>query len=569
MKAWRHVAAGDFPQKLLLLVVGICCLLFMSAGLARAQSAASVDALQAQVKALQEQIDALKAAISQPVATPGTTAAAVESINSLQAQIKDLQQQVDALKGAAAKPVTAPSEAGAPSPGGKNILTTTFVKVTLGGFIEAAGIYRNLNTGSDVNSKFNLGAGGFPLPNSPNYYMDEFRGTARQSRLSLLAQGQDDFAALATYFEMDFLGGGSGFSGNSQESNSYSLRIRQLYETYDTPSGWHLLAGQAWSLITMNKLGIVPRQENIPLTIDAQYVPGFTWTRNPQVRLVKDFGSMVSAGVSVEAPQAIITGGGLTAGSTAVSGHSSDYTYHLANPADYAYIYNTTNNSNMPGSLSLDQYPDLVAKVAVDPGFGHYEVYGLGRFFTDRTLVGTTHDNNTTFGWGAGGGMLLPVVPKLLDFQGSILAGQGIGRYGSCGFSDAVVNPITGKLDALTEVEAMVGLIARPTDRLNIYGYAGMEQESRKDILGTTGGFGNPAYAPLALLTEGSTVSSSLVQAASVSQGTIGFWYSFYKGIYGEMRVGLSDSLTHLVIFGGLPNENMNITMISLRYYPF
>ena len=36
------------------------------------------------------------------------------------------------------------------------------------------------------------------------------------------------------------------------------------------------------------------------MTIDAQYVPGFTWTRNPQVRLVKDFGSKVSVGLSLK-----------------------------------------------------------------------------------------------------------------------------------------------------------------------------------------------------------------------------------------------------------------------------
>jgi hypothetical protein len=529
MKTWMYGAAGRIPQKVPVFVVGLCCLLFMPAGSARAQSPATVDSLQTQIEALQKQVDALKTA-----------------------------QAAQPAPAAAGGPSPAPSTPGS----GITLVNKTAVKVTLGGFIEAAGIERSLYTGSDVNSKWNLGGGGLPLPNSPNYYQDEFRGTARQSRISLLAQGQDDYAALAAYFEADFLGGGTGTSANSQESNSYTPRIRHLYGTYDTKDGWHLLAGQSWSLITMNKAGIVPRQENIPLTIDAQYVPGFTWTRNPQVRLVRDFGSMVSVGLSVEAPQTIITGGGLASGSTA------NYTYKLANPANFADVTGTTNNSNMPGTMSLDQYPDIVGKVAVDPGFGHYEAYGVGRFFSDRTLISSTRDNNTTFGWGAGGAMLLPVVPKLLDFQGSVLAGQGIGRYGSAGFSDVVVNPNTGKLDPLTEVLALVGLVAHPNDRLDVYGYAGMEQASRKDIQGTTGGFGNPAYAPLALLTEGSTVSSSLVQASGVQQATIGAWYSFYKGIYGLMRVGLSDSYTNLSIFG-LPAQKMNTVMVSFRYYPF
>lgn len=218
--------------------------------------------------------------------------------------------------------------------------------------------------------------------------------------------------------------------------------------------------------------------------------------------------------------------------------------------------------------MSLDQYPDIVGKVAVDPGFGHYEAYGLARFFNDRTLVNNVHNNNTTVGWGAGGAMLLPVAPKLLDFQGSILAGQGIGRYGSAGLYDTVVNPNTGKLDPLTEVLALVGLIGHPNNRTDIYAYAGMEQAARKDVQGTNGGFGNAAYAPIGLLAEGNTASGSLVQASGVQQATLGFWYSFYQGSLGRMRVGLSDSYTKLSIFG-MPDEKMNVVMVSFRYYPF
>lgn len=530
MKTWMYGAAGRIPQKLSVFAVGLCCLLFMPAGPAGAQTATV--GLQSQIDALQKQVDALKAAqAAQPA--PAANKALIQT----------------------------PSAPG----GGITFGNKTAVKLTVGGFIEATGIERNLYTGSDVNSKWNLGSGGFPLPNSPNYYQNEFRGTSRQSRLSLLAEGQDDYAALKAYFELDFLGGGSGTSGTSVESNSYNPRIRLLYGTYDTKGGWHLLAGQEWSLITMNKTGIVPRQENIPMTIDAQYVPGFTWTRNPQVRLVKDFGSTVSVGLSAEAPQTIITGGGLKAATT---GSNQNYTYALANAANFADVTGTTNNSNLPSSMSLDQYPDIVGKVAVDPGFGHYEAYGLARFFNDRTLVNNVHNNNTTVGWGAGGAMLLPVAPKLLDFQGSILAGQGIGRYGSAGLYDTVVNPNTGKLDPLTEVLALVGLIGHPNNRTDIYAYAGMEQAARKDVQGTNGGFGNAAYAPIGLLAEGNTASGSLVQASGVQQATLGFWYSFYQGSLGRMRVGLSDSYTKLSIFG-MPDEKMNVVMVSFRYYPF
>jgi hypothetical protein len=93
---------------------------------------------------------------------------------------------------------------------------------------------------------------------------------------------------------MDFLG--VGVTSNYNQSNSWAPRIRQAYFTYDnTEWGFHFLGGQAWSLLTQNQVGITPRKENIPLTIDHSYVVGFDYTRNWQLRLVKDFGSWASS----------------------------------------------------------------------------------------------------------------------------------------------------------------------------------------------------------------------------------------------------------------------------------
>ena len=102
------------------------------------------------------------------------------------------------------------------------------------------------------------------------------------------------------YVETDFLSAGS--SSNSNESNSYTLRLRQFWGEYDnTDLGLHFLGGQAWSLATMYRVGLVPRQENVPLTIDAQYVVGFNWARQPQFRVAKDFDDhKIWAGLSLE-----------------------------------------------------------------------------------------------------------------------------------------------------------------------------------------------------------------------------------------------------------------------------
>ena len=53
------------------------------------------------------------------------------------------------------------------------------------------------------------------------------------------------------------------------------------------------------------RTGVYSRQ--IPLTIDASYVVGFNYTRNWQLRAVKDFGPTVSLGVSIAAVLTAVT----------------------------------------------------------------------------------------------------------------------------------------------------------------------------------------------------------------------------------------------------------------------
>src|SRR5262249_35294217 len=86
------------------------------------------------------------------------------------------------------------------------------------------------------------------------------------------------------------------------------LRVCDTLISPTTNSGWgfHILAGQTWSLLTQNQVGITPRKENIPLTIDANYVVGFNYLRQWQIRAVGDVFPGISLGVSVENPAAIV-----------------------------------------------------------------------------------------------------------------------------------------------------------------------------------------------------------------------------------------------------------------------
>ncbi len=322
----------------------------------------------------------------------------------------------------------------------------------MSGFVELMVVNRNRNESDDWASNYNTG---IPYPNSHNYDLSEFHLTERQSRIAALAQGPTDPGHVAeAYVETDF--GGSTTNGNNNQSTSFSPRVRHFYADYqDLNNGWSVLFGQTWSLVTAEKSGLTPRQENIPLVIDGQYVPGFDWLRVPQVRLVKNFGQSFALGISAENPAAQVS-----ATTTApAAANLNNNTYYTTPGASNAFA-STTN-------VGTDSVPDFVVKAAFDPGYGHYELFGLSRWFRSRYIATGEEGNQTNHGYGVGGNVLLPLVPKLLDFQAGFLTGSGIGRYGSTGEPDATINPTTGELTPLHGYHALAGLILPSGARLD------------------------------------------------------------------------------------------------------
>ncbi|WP_428377864.1 hypothetical protein [Lichenicoccus sp.] len=435
------------------------------------------------------------------------------------------------------------------------------IRITLGGFIAAESVARSRNETLDIGSNFN---NSIPYASSPNYHTPEFRESARQSRISLLAEGDpDSVTKLSAYYEADFLGSGSG--SNSTESNSYVLRDRQLYATYARKDwDFYVLGGQAWSLLTMNKVGITPRLEDVPLTIDAQYVPGFAWTRNAQLRFVKGFDNdRFDLGLSFESPQASYFTGGNGTGSL-------DGTVDATNTG--------SGTLNPDTSYSDDIAPDVILKGTADPGWGHYEAFGLARFLHDRTTVVGNGDNHTVLAGGGGAGAILPVIKGRLDLQGNVLVGEGIGRYGSVGLPDATFSR-TGAPLPLPEVIAMVGLVAHPVKSIDLYSYVGTEQITHREAYteGKKGyGYGSPLYSNVGCNTE-QPIASTLAapctaNTSGVVQGTIGGWWRFLRGDFGTMQTGIQYSYTRKTAFegvGGSPKTDENMVYLSFRYLPF
>jgi hypothetical protein len=434
------------------------------------------------------------------------------------------------------------------------------------GYFAGEALFRSRNETSDIGSSFNS----IPFGNVTNGRLTEFRGSGRQSRPALLVTANPAFAKLTGYIETDFLSAGA--SSNSVESNSYTLRVRQFWGRAAFTNGFSFSFGQMWSLITTDKVGAENRQEDLPPTIDAQYVPGFDWSRQFGVRISQSlFNRQATLALAAEGAQ------------MTVGGHGAPIQTFIGNPGNS--LLNSTAN------YSTDVAPDVIAKIAFDPkGFGHFEIKGIGRLFRDRRV-----DPNCTLGCsktairegaGVGVGAFLPIVPKYVDLTLSGLWGTGIGRYGTSMLPDVVVRP-NGLIQPILAAHAMAGLDIHATKKLDIYLYGGVEYAYRTAYQTKAGtpttpatyvGYGQPTSNNNACDTEAANtgqfapaVIACNADTRALYQFTPGFWYRFYKGQAGTVQWGMQYSYTSRNTWSGLngyaPQAIENMGFTSFRYY--
>jgi TolA-binding protein len=372
------------------------------------------------------------------------------------------------------------------------------ITITPGGFIAAETVTRQRGLASDINTPFNS----IPYPGNALAHIGESNFTARQSRLSLLAESKVGTAKLTGYWEGDFLG--TGVTSNNRQSNSYVFRQRVLFGQAAFDSGWIITGGQQWSLVTETKKGITNRTEILPQTIDSQYQVGFNWARQYGFRVVKDFGGKFALGLSVEAPEATIGGRGFSSVAT------TDLSKATVTTTGNAFVFAPGNGGGLfnfvdTTGYSFNKSPDIIVKAAADPGWGHYEVFGIFSAFRNRVypcgVVGTnTKDtvapttpatiacgidgstspssigafNDTRNGGGFGANIRVPVLPKKLDFAVQGAAGDGIGRYGSAQIADLTLRP-DGTQALIRTAHALGELELHATPKLDIYAYFGGE----------------------------------------------------------------------------------------------
>ncbi len=459
------------------------------AGIGEAKSAAAA----ADAKAVE--------ANSKAEAASAGTAEVKTTTTALSSDVADLKLGTDSLKGAVQdtqKKIIA----------GESPVAIHYkgITITPGGFFAAETVYRNRAISADDNTPFTAQ----PYPGNSLAKASEINFAGKQTRLSLLAEGKVGAAKIGGYVEADFQSAGVG--SNNRQSNSYTLRQRQAFAQVAFDNGWSLTGGQMWTLAAETRKGINNRQETPPLVIDHNYNVGFVYARQYGFRVAKSFDNKFALGFSIEGPQTTIGGRGFSsyANTSATGTVTAAQNFWVNAPGQNGGTFNGFDATG----YTTNKAPDFLVKAALDPGWGHYELYGILSQFRNRiypcalntppagtnaagtavtvytagsqvtcassasttpSAAGAYNDSRT--GGGAGASARMPFT-KQLDVALKFTGGSGIGRYGAAQLPDATARP-DGTLALLKNAEWLGGLEFHPHAKLDVYAYFGQEYAGR------------------------------------------------------------------------------------------
>jgi hypothetical protein len=344
------------------------------------------------------------------------------------------------------------------------------VCITPVGFMDLTFVWRDKNGASGIGSNF----GSIPYNNVVNGKLSEARFSPQNSRIGFRVDGNWKGAHFIGYNEFDFLGA-SGASNLNTTNGAVVPRLR-LYWVDVRKGGWEFLAGQSWSMLTPNRIGIsaLPGDLFYSQVIDVNYMAGLTWTRQPGMRVLYHAGDTVTFGFSAESGDQYLGGSG--GGSTGVL------------PAAYTALSGTqldANNFSQPYN-GPQLTPDFIAKVAFDPSSRfHAEVGGIVSSFkiinTANLALGQTNAK-------AGGGILVGLNGEI--FKGFRLIttnfwSDGEGRY-LFGQAPDVLVAANANLSALHSGGTVDGFEARFGSIL-LYGYYGGIYIGRDTLIDSNG----------------------------------------------------------------------------------
>jgi hypothetical protein len=386
--------------------------------------------------------------------------------------------------------------------------------------------------------------------------------------MALMAEGKVPWGTVRGYFEGDWLG--TGITSNNNQSNSYVFRQRVLWAQAETNSHLAFTGGQLWSLATEDKKGISNISGDImtPQTIDPNYNVGFVWTRQYGFRVTKTW-NHAAIGVAAENPQLIYTaslagntpyavlgsqgtnGGNYNAAISACSPSTSIVNYTNQAETDSAGntvnvaipVYKTVNSCANITNVSFNYAPDVIVKLALDPGWGHYEIIGIGGFAHETVYPGETTNGNLYGGLTdiATGAAVTPAlttagaygnsiklggfaasfrVPfgKMVSFGAKGLYGPGVGRYGNSTLADVTADA-SGNLAPIHNGSGLGTLEINATPRLLIYFNGGIDYAARTDFATATATTLSAPSADFCATISGVVTCSTSTTAALAADG--------------------------------------------------
>jgi len=427
------------------------------------------------------------------------------------------------------------------------------IHITPGGFFDLSSVYRSHATNTSQATPFNSIPLGSSLPGVGG--LSEFSATARGTRVSLRADADAGKTKLAGYFEGDFY---AISIATPNQTTSWPFRIRQGWGRAKFADGWSVTGGQMWNLITMNRRAVDADAPWIPNTIDTNYLVGYDWGRQAELRIAKNFHKNYTFAMALTDPSYLsninstntqvaglvtavpIGGAGGNLGNGYVTSCASQLNPTVANPNAVSTVC-----TDAP-TFSTNLAPDIILKLTYDdPKLGHYEIKGVQRFFRDRvpTTATTAGWDNTGLGGGIGAGAIVPVIAKKVDFIAQGLFGRGISRYQDSGQYDFVVrtntyNTATGaltstggdnNLQSIKSFSAVVGFETHPAPKWEFDLFYGDEYygKSTYTVASTAGKAELEGYG-----------ASNAANNRNIALGTGIVWFDVYKGTFGTLRYG-------------------------------
>jgi hypothetical protein len=353
------------------------------------------------------------------------------------------------------------------------------------GFMDMTYFTRSTNVGSGIGTNF----GSIPNNTAAAGHLSETNFSAQNSRVGFRVDSTVLGAKVLGYLEADFLFNND---ANSYQitSNSAGLRLRNYFVDIEK-SGFEVMGGQDWSLLTPNRKGLSPLPGDIFLTqnMDTNYQIGLIWTRAPQFRFIAHPNENVSFGVALENPQQYVGGG---AGEGTVT---------------YPFALNSVLTPQFQSGASPtgvpNLFPDIIFKAAFDGNPGgralHLEAAGLVRGFKNY-LTGVKPPavlgSHTAVGYGGEVNSNLELF-KGFHFVENAYFSDGGGRYIFGQAPDLIIRP-DGSISPLHSYSTLDGFEAQVTkdSLLGLYYggvYAGRGVTFDPTASGST--LENPVYA--------------------------------------------------------------------------